>query len=206
MSKKRRGTQPAAAPRRPQVKRTRQPDWLVPVVAAVAGVVALALIVFALVVFARGGSPPSPGGTAAGAATGQTVDGVQCQAQEQLVYHIHAHLAIFDNGQPVAVPMNIGIPASGACIYWLHTHDDTGVIHVESPTQRTYTLGELFDIWGQPLTASSVAGSSGTVIAYVDGQRYGGDPRQIPLQPHAVIQLDVGTDVAPRPYTFAGGL
>lgn len=206
MSKKRRGTQPATAPRRPPVKHRRQPDWLVPVGVAVAGVVALALVVFAVVLFTRSGPATPAAGLPSAAATGQTVDGVQCQTQEQLVYHIHAHVAIFDNGQPAAVPANIGIPDSGTCIYWLHTHDDTGIIHVESPTQRTYTLGNLFDIWGQPLTASKVAGSSGTVIAYVNGQRYDGDPRQIPLQAHAVIQLNVGTDVAPRPYTFASGL
>jgi hypothetical protein len=219
MSKKRRGAQPATAPRRPPVKRRRQPDWLVPVVVAIAGVIALVLIVFAVVIFTRSG-PSQPGpGLPNKAGTGQTVDGVQCQTQEQVLYHIHAHLAILGNGQPISVPMGIGIPdpqventtagpfvVSGSCFYWLHTHDDSGVIHVESPAQRTYTLGDFFDIWGQPLSATGAAGNSGTVIAYVNGQRYGGDPRQIPLQAHSVIQLDVGTDVAPRPYTFANGL
>jgi len=51
-----------------------------------------------------------------------------------------------------------------------------------------------------------VGSDQGTVIAYVNGQRWTGDPRQIPLTRHAVIQLNVGTDVAPRPFTFPSDL
>lgn len=216
MSKKRRTTQPTTARRRPPVRRGGPPEWLMPVGIAAAVVVALALIVFALVAFARGGSPRSSG---SGAATGQTIDGIQCQTQEQALFHIHAHLAIFADGQPVTVPLGIGIPnpqsqntpdgpfaVSGDCFYWLHSHATDGIIHVESPVQRTYTLGNWFDIWGQPLSSTKVAGYSGTVTAYVNGQRYEGDPRQIPLQAHSAIQLDVGTDVAPKPYTFPANL
>ncbi|HSR25902.1 MAG TPA: hypothetical protein VLW53_20285, partial [Candidatus Eisenbacteria bacterium] len=88
----------------------------------------------------------------------------------------------------------------------LHSHTADGVIHVESPVQRTFTLGNWFDVWGQPISTTRVAGYSGLVTAYVNGQRYDGDPRQIPLQEHSVIQLDVGSDVPPKPYTFASGL
>lgn len=190
------------------------PGWLLPIGMTV---VALAVIFVALVLYARGSSSPATPASSA-APTGQTVDGIQCQTQEQALFHIHAHLAIFVNGQQRAVPPGIGIPnaqiqstqsgpfaVGGSCFYWLHTHATDGVIHVESPVQRVYTLGNVFDIWGQPLGATRVAGDSGTVIAYVNGQRYDGDPRQIPLTAHAVIQLDVGTDVAPRPYTFPNG-
>jgi hypothetical protein len=153
------------------------------------------------------------------AASGQTVDGIQCQTQEQVLFHIHAHLAIYVNGQPHTVPPGIGIPdaqtqptqdgpfvVSGSCFYWLHSHTADGVIHVESPVQRTYTLGNWFDIWGQPLSPSQVGSDTGTVTTYLNGQRYTGDPRSIPLQAHEVIQLDVGTDAPPRPYTFTSGL
>jgi len=179
-------------------------------------VVALAVIFVALYLFSRQGSPsPSSSGAPGTAATGQTIDGVQCQTSEQVAYHIHAHLAIFVDGQPQTVPYGIGIPnpqvdnssgepfvGGGSCFYWLHTHTTDGVIHIESPDQRQYTLGNVFDIWGQALSATQVASNKGAVTAYVNGQRYSGDPRQIPLTPHAVIQLNVGTDVAPKPYTF----
>jgi hypothetical protein len=187
------------------------PPWLLPVAMTI---VALAVIFVGLYLF----SQQKPSGTSAAttsAATGQTVDGVQCQTSEQVAYHIHAHLAIFVNGQPQTVPYGIGIPnpqvdnssgepfvVGGSCFYWLHTHAADGIIHIESPDQRAYTLGTFLDIWGQTLSAGQVGSSRGTVIAYVNGQRYTGDPRGIPLTAHAVIQLNVGSDLAPRPYTF----
>jgi hypothetical protein len=152
-------------------------------------------------------------------ASGQTIDGIRCETQEQLVYHIHAHLAIYANGQARTVPYGIGIPnpqvqqtadgpfvVGGSCFYWLHSHAQDGIIHIESPVQRTFTLGNWFDIWGQPLNANQVAGDTGAVTAYVNGQRFTGDPRSIPLAAHAVVQLNVGQDVAPEPYTFPPGL
>lgn len=153
--------------------------------------------------------------------TGQTVDGVSAQTQEQVAYHIHEHLAIYVNGKQKQVPAGIGIVKpwttqtmqdgsqfveGGKQIYYLHTHDDSGVLHVESPTNRTYTLGQIFAEWNQPLSKSQVGPASGTVIAYVNGQKYTGDPARIELTPHEVIQLDVGQDVAFQPYTFASGL
>ena len=148
------------------------------------------------------------------------IDNIQCETMERVAYHIHQHLAIFVNGEPRGVPEGVGIAAprqiqnttngplvvGGGCFYWLHVHDRTGVIHLESPSEQPYTLGNFFDIWQQPLSASQVGPASGPVIAYVNGQRYQGDPRQIPLTPHAVIQLDVGQDVPPASYTFAPGL
>jgi hypothetical protein len=153
--------------------------------------------------------------------TGQTVDGVSAQTTEQLAYHIHSHLAIYINGKQKAVPAGIGIvkpwstePLSdgtifvdgGKQLYYLHTHDSTGVLHVESPNEQTYTLGQIFAEWNQPLSSTQIGPDSGTVIAYVNGKKYTGDPSKIPLTAHAVIQLDLGTDVSPVPYTFASGL
>ena len=139
-----------------------------------------------------------------------TVDGIQCGASEQLVYHIHAHLFVFVNGAPRAIPAGIGIPGSstqltpqgpiaagGRCIYWLHTHTSDGVMHIESPTQRVYTLGNFFDVWHQPLSATQVATAHGKVTGYVNGKPWAKDPRSIALTPHAVIQLSVGTPVVP---------
>jgi hypothetical protein len=159
-------------------------------------------------------------GTNAGEAVGPTVDGIKCEASEQVLFHIHAHLAVFVNGRTGTIPEGIGIAPprtseqttdgpfvlGGTCFYWLHSHTADGVIHIESPIQRTFTLGNYFDIWNQPLSATRVGQAIGPVTAYVDGRRFTGDPRSIPLGAHSVIQLDVGTIVAPAPYTFAQGL
>ena len=185
-----------------------------------AAVVAVAVVAAVLILVFRPGATQATGTpqakSAHGAATGQTVDGIQCSTSEQTAYHIHSHLAIFSSGTAVRVPAGIGIPGpqqvqngfvlGGKCLYWLHTHDATGIIHIESPVTRVYTLGDFFDIWGQPLSSTQVGTAKGTVTVFVNGKRFTGDPRSIKLDPHTVIQLDVGTAVPPKPYTFPSGL
>jgi len=153
-------------------------------------------------------------------ATGQKVDGIGCDTSEQVLFHIHAHLTIFVNGSPRQVPAAIGIPGakaqntpqgsfigSGNCFYWLHTHAADGIIHTESPVQRTYTLGNFFDEWGQPLGPGQVGPDKGHVTAIYNGHLYEGNPRDIPLTKHAQIQLEVGTPlVAPETITWPSGL
>jgi hypothetical protein len=147
---------------------------------------------------------------------GTTVDGVQCAPIEQLAYHIHAHLQVYVNGAPRELPAAIGLigpvaqqtpegPFYGAerCYYWLHTHANDGIIHIESPTPRVYTLGDFFDEWGQPLSADRVASAPGKVTASLNGKPWTKSPRSIPLKAHAVIQLDVGTPlVRPQAVSF----
>jgi len=154
--------------------------------------------------------------TGTATAAGQPVDGISCQASEQTLFHIHAHLTIFVNGSARQVQAAVGIPGAqatqtpqgpfietGTCFYWLHTHAADGIIHIESPVQRTYTLGNFFDIWGQPLGPDQVGPASGHVVAIYNGQVYQGNPRDIPLTAHAQIQLQVGTPlVEPQQITF----
>jgi hypothetical protein len=120
------------------------------------------------------------------------VDNIACQAHEQLAYHIHAHLSIHVNGQPVALPANIGIASDQSCIYWLHTHDGSGVIHIESPNANTYSLGTFFREWydhfsqlGYPSQLNTTDGWQ----VYVDGKPYNGDFHNIQLAAHRLITL-----------------
>lgn len=158
------------------------------------------------------GVPLQTGPEIAPASTTQTgkVDGITCGPTEQLVYHIHAHLAVFKNGQPYTLPAGVGIPGShavqtnqgpiasgGSCIYWLHTHTTDGVIHIESPSKAIYTLGNFFDEWHQPLSANQVGTVSGAITAFVNGKPWKKNPRTIPLLPHADIQLQIGEPPPP---------
>jgi uncharacterized protein YceK len=159
------------------------------------------------------GMPIQQGPDLAPASTTGTrrVDGITCAPTEQLVYHIHSHLAVYDNGKLLALPGGVGIPGSkilvyqgygpvatgGHCIYWLHTHAPDGVIHIESPVARVYTLGNFFDEWRQPLSSDNVAGLPGKLTAIVNGRLWPGSPRNIPLLPHAIIQLDIGAPTVP---------
>jgi hypothetical protein len=152
---------------------------------------------------------------------GAKIDGIPCAGAEQLVFHVHAHLTIFVAGAPRQVPAGVGIGppreaqatprgafvAGGTCFSWLHTHAADGIIHLESPVQRTFTLGELFDVWKQPLGPRRVGPATGRVTAFLDGRRYRGNPRDIPLGGHAQIQVDVGRPaVAPVAIRFPPGL
>jgi hypothetical protein len=156
--------------------------------------------------------PLEQGPDLASASTTQpsTVDGIQCKPSEQLVYHIHSHLAVFDNGRVYAVPGGIGIPGSqdqqsqygpvavgGQCYFWLHTHTADGVIHVESPLRAIFTLGDFFDVWRQPLTNDRIASLHGKVTAFVNGKPWHKSVRTIPLLPHADIQLEIGEPIPP---------
>jgi hypothetical protein len=95
----------------------------------------------------------------------------------------------------------------GTCFYWLHTHAADGIIHIESPVRRTYTLGDFFDVWGQDLTRNRVGPVVGPVITIYDGRLYRGSPRDVPLTEHAQIQLEIGHPlVSPVKITFHAGL
>ena len=158
----------------------------------------------------------APGDTDKGG-RGQSIDGIEGSSQEMLKTHIHVHLSVFYKGEQIAIPYGIGIikpfrvengfVGAGQGYYWLHTHDATGILHIESPDNRSYTLGNFFNIWGEPLNAHNVAGLKGKVRVFVDRKPYAGDARKIVLTPHEQITLEVGRPfVAPPVYVFPQGL
>ena len=173
---------------------------------------------------------PVPSGpklaTLLNAATGQSVDGIQCNAGEQTVVHVHTHLTIFVDGKQQVIPYGVGIPGfeavstpegpfveTGSCFYWLHVHADDGILHIESPsTSDTFTLGQFFDEWGIPLSTTQVGPATGKVTVFFTSpgknpMLYTGNPRDLPLGDHYQIQLDVGTPiVAPFQVTSWGQL
>jgi hypothetical protein len=120
------------------------------------------------------------------------VDNIYCDALEQTVYHIHAHVSIYINGSLSPVPAQVGIASDGSCFYWLHTHDTTGVIHIESPTQKNYMLGNFFDEWSENFSSlgypAQLASSSGWTV-WVNGKSYTGDFHNIQLTAHELITM-----------------
>jgi hypothetical protein len=124
------------------------------------------------------------------------IDGIKCEAMEQTIYHIHAKLNIFINGQNYTVPALIGIKDN--CFYWLHTHDTTGIVHIESPSNRTYNLGEFFDIWKQKLSNNQIlnhtASSTNPLNVYVNGKKVpsGTNYRDLVFHAHDVIAIVYG--------------
>ncbi len=121
-----------------------------------------------------------------------SIDGIQCNSLEGSAMHIHPHLTISSNGNNATVPADIGILST--CLYWLHTHDASGTIHIESPTVKNYTLGQFIDIWNATARyASSFDPSSlsnaASLTVYVNGNVYNGNYRNITLLDKEQIKM-----------------
>lgn len=147
----------------------------------------------------------------ANAARGEMISGIACDAMEGQRIHIHQHLVLLDHGKPVTIPPNVGQVPARRCLYWIHTHTPDGIIHIESPQSRTFALADFFAIWGQPLSstrAASMRAKKGTRLrVWVNGERYRGDPRAIPLVAHADIVIEAGPPFVPPPrFTNWGAL
>lgn len=135
-----------------------------------------------------------------------SISGVRCDSLEQTAYHIHAHLSVRIGGELLTVPANIGV--RDTCLYWLHTHRDAGIIHVEAPAQQLFTLGAFFDVWGQVLADRQVLDRplqpNEGIYVFVDGQRHEGDPRAIVLTDRLKIEIQIGpAPLQPLPYEFS---
>jgi hypothetical protein len=119
---------------------------------------------------------------------------VACDTLEQTAFHYHALLVLYINGQQVSVPAQVGIASDGSCFYWLHTHANTGVIHIEAPANHVFTLGNFFDEWGQRFSSLQYPsqldqpGGPGWQI-WINGTPWNGDFHNIVLKPHEIITL-----------------
>lgn len=123
---------------------------------------------------------------------------------QRLAEHIHTHLTITDGGDAVVVPGNIGHSDAQRFAAEIHTHDTSGIIHVESPERREFTLGQFFDEWGVALGPGHVGGLHGDLTVWVDGSRFYGNPRSIPLRDLEQVDLVVTTfgEAPHRPAAF----
>jgi hypothetical protein len=125
------------------------------------------------------------------------------------------HIDIFINGQRYIVPSQVGIIPE-RCLYWLHTHDDSGIIHIESPVAKNYTLGQFFDIWNKKFNNSQIidnvanGNNNNTLSVYVNGQKVsnGANYRDIKLNEHDQIAIVYGKPPTsiPTKYEFPKGL
>jgi hypothetical protein len=194
---------------------------------AASGVAAIAVVAALFFAFGRGGGSSAPGpvdwsklaGVQTGPAPWNAGDdhlpdrlsplGLSALQAEGVAIHIHQHLDIFVNGKKETVPAQIGI-YDGQFLTELHTHDTTGVMHVESEKKRKFSLGEFFGVWGLRLTNSCIGGYCRPQTPwklYVNGAPYSGDPSKIVLIKHQEFAFVIGTPPKKIPSTYAfGGL
>lgn len=144
------------------------------------------------------------------------IDEIQCNNMEHTAFHIHAHLDLFINGKSFTLPQLIGIKPEERCLYWLHTHDDSGIIHIESPVRKEFTLGQFFDIWNQKFDNTHLLNyatnnkSDIMLNVYVNGKKINNDTnfRDIKLNSHDEIAVVYGNSPynIPSRYEFQNGL
>jgi hypothetical protein len=201
-----------------KVKRGNDVPLLPIAVAAILVVFAIGLIIF----FVTNNKSTAP----------QVAAGIPCDQLEGTKVHYHVALQIVYQGNVLPIPANIGItgdPTAPTCFYWLHVHAaNPNVIHIESPANQTFTLGQFFSVWStwskaqggpnEPLDATHVSTLTLTpdekLVVYIDlqdgkgAQVYTGDPKSIPLRLHEVITLEITPpEVTPPPaFTFTSGL
>jgi hypothetical protein len=216
---------PKAKQRRAPVKS--QSD--IPVLALVVGGVLLALFVGLLIY----GAINSKTSTGPPAVKGSSAT-ITCDQGEKTQIHYHSALQIIYLGTKTNLPAGTGIQGgeqTPQCLYWLHVHESSpNVIHIESPAQDVFQLGDFFKVWaafnaynGKPsiaLDSTHVAtftvqpGES--IVTYIDlndgkgPQVYAGDPNKIPLRSHEVITIEITSAqfpaTTPPAFTFAAGL
>jgi hypothetical protein len=129
------------------------------------------------------------------------LDAIGIPARSGTTLHTHQHLDVFVNGKRVVVPAGIGI--GEGLISPLHTHDASGVIHVESTTVRSYSLAEFFAVWGVRLTKTCLAGEcgEGKLHFFVDGKP-ATDPNLVVLTHHQEIAVAFGPPPEPVPSSY----
>jgi hypothetical protein len=160
-------------------------------------------------------APPSAGtwGAPADASAAVKAAGLPMLGEEKLAVHYHAHVDVIVNGQHIPVPADLGVDEARHLISPLHTHDGTGVVHIESATDVPFTLGQLFMEWGQPLQAERVGpvsiGAGQALRVYRNGQPVTSDPGALRLGAHDEIVVWVGPadqqPQVPSSYAFPPG-
>lgn len=139
--------------------------------------------------------------------------GLEVLTSEGGAEHYHAHLDVYVDGSHVPVPADIGFSfgtnGQPNGISALHTHDTTGIVHVEAPVAgRTYTTSQVLTEWGVLGPSGSMPGSTiSEWSVYVNGAKQSGDPSGVVLAGHAEIALVHGSAPAniPASYTFPSG-
>lgn len=213
---------------------------------AIGGVVIVVAVVVAIAGTGRTGSvgiasSPSPSGPSEPSSSAVPEDlwpappdpmertvaaGLVPLSNESSINHVHAHLDVFVDGQPITVPAGIGIDidspgvrrfdepdgsvsyggievCGAPCISPLHTHFASGILHTESETAEPNTLGQFFAEWGVDLSPTCVGEFCGPqpIAIYVDGELHTADPRGIELTDHKQIAIVIGTPPAVIPAT-----
>ncbi len=126
---------------------------------------------------------------------GQRLQALGLPTLNEQVFHIHSLLHVYVNGKPVAVPANIGLEEPSGPFSPLHTHDTTGIIHMEADQQYPFTLGQFFAVWGVRFSDNQLGPykprGDEKLTVYVNGERIS-DPVNYVMKEHDNIVVGYG--------------
>jgi len=182
----------------------------------VAGLLTLAVVIGIVVVITSGGSSSSSSATNGNSVPPAAEVGVQTtpppwdpeydHLSERLqalglpglneqIFHIHALLHVYVNGKPVTVPANIGLKEPTGPFSPIHTHDTSGIVHMEADQEYPFTIGEFFAVWGVKFSNDQLGAykSKGDekLSVYVNGKKVS-DPVNYVMKDHDVISVGYG--------------
>jgi hypothetical protein len=189
-------------------------------IALIAGGVAVVLIVVSVMAYVAINAWSGAGAAPVGG--GPSPNSIPCDQLEHTQVHYHAHLQIVADGN--IVPISTAVGRTATCYYWLHMHTgEQGIIHIEAPADRTFTLADFFSVWSawsgrhQLLDSTHVSTmtltAGQTLMVYVDVDDgsgphvYTGDPQKIVLRNHEMITLEITPPSlsSPPAYTWPDG-
>jgi hypothetical protein len=134
----------------------------------------------------------------------QRLAGLALPAQSDSGYHIHAFLSVFINNRQITIPTNLGIDPNLRFLSPIHTHDSTGIIHIEASRPFSFTLGQLFTIWGVRFSDSQIGAyrdAGARRLAVFANGRPVRDPVHYVVRRHDSIVVGYGT-----PASFPHGI
>lgn len=152
----------------------------------------------------RGGPPWS---RPADTAVGVQLAGLAMSGAAGEVTRYYLHLDVFVNSRHVPVPADLGVDRRTGEVSALHTWDSSGIVQVESNAESPrYTLGQLFDVWQVPLSATQLGGlhtgRHASLSVYVNGEKVHGDPRRVTLAPQQEIAVEFGSGPFSPPASY----
>lgn len=199
-----------SAQKRPAPRPSRGEGFPVLPVAVGAVLLAVVLALVGYVVYSSAAGSKHPSAQTVSQAYG-------CASPEMLTQtHFHTHVQIWvgggpDTGQPGTIPAQVGITSAGFC--WLHTHDASGIIHVEAPTTRAnqgFYLSDFLKVWQLSDSSASLSPGAGErAVVFVDGKQVKTAPANVKLKSLEDITIEFlkpdQSPVAPAPYKWPTG-
>tara|TARA_B110000495_G_C22714209_1_gene419840 strand:- start:2 stop:496 length:495 start_codon:yes stop_codon:yes gene_type:complete len=104
------------------------------------------------------------------------IESVCLSSHTSEITHYHVNVEIIIDGDDYLIANNIGIEDSNCPdgMRGIHTHDDTGKLHIETPSDMDATLGSFFNIWGKNFDEDEILGnhenSDYEIVMYVNGK------------------------------------